>query len=392
MQCPHSGRLSPLPQELVESTIDCLWDEPVQLFRCALVCHAWYHAAIRYLGGRVTIRSRKALCDLVHTVMSKPLVNRRYSRVVQHLSVTDNIAEPFVHTFPTRLPGCFFTSLTSLEFCCLDWTQGRLHTYFFSYLRHFSAVTSLTLTQCRLRSSRDIHRIVNTFPNLAVISVDSIVIAHKANAVLTVQHPQLTLPAQRSMLTGICTWTYADNPNPFDPEGCEVLQEDVLSTLSSYSSVAELSFFLSQFISFKRLRHFLEAFPNLHGLDVEGEPEWEDLNDQFKASPGRPANMLEFQAWKELSFSFMSAEVMHRLLEHCTTRSRRVHGLCMLMSDLPCPALLQIVEEIVQESGPELEEFRWEVNDDVLAQGSELNAAEVGQSLTQKPLGARMHI
>ena len=312
--------------------------------------------------------------------MTNPRVNKRYGRVLQHLTVADDIVKPWAHTFPLRLPGCFFTSLASLEFCRLDWTQRRLLVYFCRYLRHFSSVTSLRLTQCRLCSARDLRGLINVFPKLTDVSIDSIVVSRQLSETPIAQQHQPTLSPERPGITGISTWSHSDDLNPFDHEHCVELQEEILNTLSSYSTVTEISFYPSQFRSFARLRHFLYAFPNLCSIDVEGDPEWEHLDEQ--ANTSLPAKDLEDRPWKYLSLSFMCSETVHWLLDQCSTRSCRVHSLCIFLSGLPRPTLLQTVEKMLQGSGPELEEFRWEVDSSILSQVSQNDGAEVSVSLT----------
>lgn len=58
-----------LAQEIIELIADFLWDDPVQLSSCTLVCRAWYHAARHHLKlPTTTIRSRRHLINFAHVL------------------------------------------------------------------------------------------------------------------------------------------------------------------------------------------------------------------------------------------------------------------------------------------------------------------------------------
>ncbi|KAH9920359.1 uncharacterized protein B0H18DRAFT_1024302 [Fomitopsis serialis] len=158
-------------QELIDIIADYLWDEPVQLARCCLVCRAWYFSARQHLHRR-TLQSAKDLADLVRILMSKQ--NRGYGHALHDLEIKDDPARPFAHTFPIRVPASLLSRLDGLGFSQLDWTKARPHVRFFKHLAYFSTVTRLSLVGCSFRRADELRTLINTLPSLSMLLLDSI--------------------------------------------------------------------------------------------------------------------------------------------------------------------------------------------------------------------------
>ncbi|KAH9919931.1 uncharacterized protein B0H18DRAFT_1106448 [Fomitopsis serialis] len=135
-----------LPQELIEYIAGLLWNEPVQLARCCLVCHAWRHAADCYIHNEVVIPDKKTLVALMQILMSKQ--NKCCSKTIQSLCIVDQHEKPYAHTFPMYIQGCLLPEIDFLGMKHLNWAMARSHASFFSYLNSFTSVLKLELSEC----------------------------------------------------------------------------------------------------------------------------------------------------------------------------------------------------------------------------------------------------
>ncbi|KAH9831750.1 uncharacterized protein C8Q71DRAFT_686205, partial [Rhodofomes roseus] len=153
-----------LPQELVDYIIDYLWDEPLLLAKCCLVCRAWYSAAKYHLPREVVVQNTASLGAFVHMLVSKE--NRRYCRIVQTLDVYESSERPFVHTLPLRVRGYFMPRLQNLRLHGITWKAVQPHVLFFRFLSYFRSVLDLSLTKCHLKRAELLQRIINALPQL----------------------------------------------------------------------------------------------------------------------------------------------------------------------------------------------------------------------------------
>ncbi|KZT68063.1 hypothetical protein DAEQUDRAFT_812403 [Daedalea quercina L-15889] len=352
-----SDASSRLAHELIEDISDFLWDEPVQLARCCLVCRAWYHAARRHLTPWLTIRSNNALRDLVHILMSKR--NGKYGQVLQHLTINDDAQRAFAHTLSVRIPGCLLPSLRSLQFSYLDWTAAlRPHASFFTFLTYFQSVTALVLEACHFHSTDDFHRIVDALPRLQTLTLDTVTISSKQREGIQAGPPRRF---SRSKLTDLYILGFQISDHPSDPATHSdlYLQQNhtFLGALSSYSTVVSLQLTMHNVSSFSQLQHFMRNFPALREVWLHYNPAWNLPKASTETSLLRTD--LSIDAWPTLGLSMMSSAVTLRFLELFTTQYCKVQNLFIDVRDLRSSALLQVVEEVLRSSGSALNVFSW---------------------------------
>ncbi|KAH9919911.1 uncharacterized protein B0H18DRAFT_619722 [Fomitopsis serialis] len=92
------------PQELIDYICELLRLDPFTLTRCRLVCHAWYHAALRVSWySSLRLQTREALDDCAYMLMLKN--NRSYGKNFRSLLIRDDPRKPLAHIWPMRIPG-----------------------------------------------------------------------------------------------------------------------------------------------------------------------------------------------------------------------------------------------------------------------------------------------
>ncbi|KZT68054.1 hypothetical protein DAEQUDRAFT_812397 [Daedalea quercina L-15889] len=345
-----------LAYELIEDISDFLWDEPVQLARCCLVCRAWYYAARRHLTSWLTIRSNNALRDLVHILMSKR--NGKYGQFLRQLTITDDAQRAFAHTIPVRIPGCLLPSLGILQFFDLDWTTAvRPHESFFTSLTYFTSVIHLTLSGCHFHSADEFHRIINALPRLASLILYEVTIRYKQReqSRATPRHR-----LSRSKLTHLSVLRLQISGCPSEPIAhgeLRLQQRPSFLELASYSTIVSLQLSMHDVSSFAQLQQFIRGFPALREVTLHHDPVWDFPEVSTETGLLRIDSSID--AWSKLALIRMSSAVMLRSLEFLLTQYRKVGRLNFMVLGLCSPALLQAAEEVMQDSGPALTEFQW---------------------------------
>ncbi|KZT68526.1 hypothetical protein DAEQUDRAFT_727891 [Daedalea quercina L-15889] len=360
-----NGKFPILSQELIEYTADYLWDEPVQLARCCLVCRAWYHAAIRHLRKTVHVESHNAMSDLVHILMSKREPNIRYARALKSLVIADSFGKPFAHTFPLRLPIELITALESLELSSVDWTKPRFHPNFFKYFSRFTSVTALYFWRCRFRSTEDFQRIINRLPNLKTLNLESVTVLRATSMLKDAHGAHCGNPVVRPEPRALCIWgsrSDGDRSEETPSLHTQPLHESVLNVLASYSTeIIELRLSTTQFPSFLRLQSFLRNFPRLRIIALEGTPQWRVPDSSLDIESALLVTDAGIDTWDELYLIDMSSAVTAAFVELFLAQYRKVRELDISIRGLPSLALNRAVTALTQLSARTLTKFHWEL-------------------------------
>ena len=383
MQC--SGAIPEFSQELIEHIANFLWDEPVQLTQCSLVCAAWYHAAKRHLTSYMSATSDFAMKRLVYILTSKR--NRKYRKALKHIKVGE---KPSLRAFHMRLPGGALTAMESLEFSELDWTHSKLRfqPVFYQRLSYFVSVKTLYLRHCRLFCAEDLARVICALPNLDELNADSITIRQATHGGSLKQKitNYYQYRCKSPTLTELCFWKHGDaadllaEPRMEPTAESVALHQDVLDVLSSCStSIKSLRVSTTQFASFEQFRQFLDSFPQLHSLALEQEPEWE------MPPPSTSAHLLatklkdKNQVWEELHLFEMRSASVQRFIELFIAQHRRVRELELELLDWPTVALHSAVSRFTEKCGRTLHTFRLEIQTGRLAGFPEFKKPQVSR-------------
>lgn len=149
----------PLPIEVVERSLDFLWNDPRTLSRCALVCKEWLPRCRYHFLHMIHLPDRKAFDHLREASFSTdPLATYLPMRDVT-LRVIEDDRSPYVHTIPhtlaRRLRPLTFISITKM-----DWRARPPHSTFFMMMGETKSLTHLCLSHCRFRRFQDLKRII----------------------------------------------------------------------------------------------------------------------------------------------------------------------------------------------------------------------------------------
>lgn len=380
-----SGTAPRLSQEIIEYIADYLWDEPVQLTKCSLVCAAWYYAAKRHLSSYVAATSDLGMKRLVHILMSRE--NRKYREAVKHIKVG---GKPSLRTFHMRLPGQLLKSLESLEFAELDWTPAKLRfqPVFYRHLSYFASVKTLYLRHSRFICAEDLAKVICALPNLSDLNVDSITVERATHGcslkekIANYYHHRCMSPS----LTELCFWGQRDEAHPTstetEPTGESVaLHQDVLDALSACStSIKALRVSTTQFASFDQFRMFLDNFPQIRSLALERNPQWE------MPPPSASARLLvtklkeDEHVWEELHLLEMQSATARGFIDLFFVQGRKVRELDLELLDWPTPALHRTVGRLTDKCGRLLNAFRLNIQTGRLVGFSKIEASQVSRS------------
>ncbi|KAH9926810.1 uncharacterized protein B0H18DRAFT_1005691 [Fomitopsis serialis] len=140
----------------------------------ALVCWAWHRCALRSLYATVELNSRASYDLLVEQF-------RTSSRVKQRLTATRILVVDSYDTkqgsapFLDALPAVFVNTLPMLR--VLDIRQALrpvMHQTFYIALHQFKHLVSLRVSAVTLRSTDQLQRIVNAFPQLEALALSNV--------------------------------------------------------------------------------------------------------------------------------------------------------------------------------------------------------------------------
>jgi len=185
---PYGRRL---PLEVVELIIDSTdvieddWARRATLYSCALTCRAWLQRSRYNLYRRILLHNRQTLENIERTLSVPGLVpytsrNRELHLTERYLlpyplppSLRQREA-PFVHITPLKLTN-LAPSLESLKISSVKWHKTPIHPSFFLSTAIFSAVTRLTLDNCRFATFSELQRLVCELPIVSALRLDSCV-------------------------------------------------------------------------------------------------------------------------------------------------------------------------------------------------------------------------
>ncbi|KAI0714491.1 hypothetical protein C8Q72DRAFT_868840 [Fomitopsis betulina] len=329
-----------LPMTILVHIFGFLRDQPVQRYRCRLVCHEWYHA-IGDPETIVRIASEEDVGETVQIMMSEE--NRRVGRVIQRMIVHDDPVKPFAHCLPLRLRGEHFIQLRDLELKNLDWTATRPHPLFFRRISYFFRVKKLGLGRCRFHCADDLWNLLSALPTLKMLNIDAVTVELD----LFGRHTSKRIPRLRELkLT------------------CKVLRRSIIDVVSLLSrQVTVLDIRLDGFRTLDDFRHLICALPALDTARIRRDPPWEIPTASTTAT-----------TWTTIQLSAMSHRTALWLLT--SFQPRALLKLAVLLRGAPSPlansllpsplanSLLPspsnpLANSLLQHSGPTLLSFTW---------------------------------
>ncbi|KAH9918003.1 uncharacterized protein B0H18DRAFT_684206 [Fomitopsis serialis] len=254
------------PQELIDRTCELLRLDPFTLTKCCLVCHAWYHAALRVSwNSSVKLQTREALDDCAYMLMLKN--NRSYGKTFLGLEIQDDPQKPLAHIWPMRIPGYFLPRLEHLTLVNFDWTATRPHDLFFHFLSYYTSIKTLEITRCQFHSIAELRRISTTLPNLETLSLAEITLQHQLVPGLVSRYlPILSRNKLKEIIIGTIGHATHELTGARDTHIPSVYRQFLWDTCVTYSYVTELQLDLRYYSSLSSLHRFLHHFPHLSHL------------------------------------------------------------------------------------------------------------------------------
>ncbi|EPT01914.1 hypothetical protein FOMPIDRAFT_1048506 [Fomitopsis schrenkii] len=343
----QSDRLPTFPHELTERIVDFLWDEPLDIVRCLLVCHAWYHAARHHVNDVGSIRSNTALRSLAHILVGKRMP--RYGKIIFTLSLSEHASSPYVHTFPMLVPGSLCPNVDRLDITNIDWAaQVTPHREFFAYLSFYTSIRELTLARCRFRSIEQLNKLVDSLPSLDTLRLHRIRLAPGSD--IQMGHIGSTSldssSARRS--TPMCA------------------HRALLSLAAPGSPLVRLALDVRYFSSLQVLERILVALPALTHLSLERDPTWFTSSQLPEPSPGAcnvgGRKQTRMPALREIALRYIhSASAAHLLVWISTIwPCNNVEDLTVIIEDDPSSALQAIFTHVLCLSAATLKAIYWQ--------------------------------
>ena len=359
----HSDTLPVLEQKLIDRIVDFLWDEPVQLVQCSLVCVAWYGAARHHLlgfQGILNIDCERDLSDFAHILLSPR--NKQYGRTVQILGIEDSPEARFAHTLPDCLPGSLLPNVTSLNFSQLDWAaeSSRPRDTFFTWLTSFDSVTSLYLEDCRFRHADDLHSFALVLPKLKELHIDTSAVEGDppSSAAWSRQARPASTEDIDALTTSASELSIAEN------------------ALTAHPTVMCLHVNMTLYHSFPHFQRFMQTFPSLREVLLGGDPSWsvpDPSDDTVLLRIDTPMDI-----WPMLALHNMSAGNLVQFIGLLTAQFHKIREVNLSLHGPLTPTLEYAIEELTRISGPELTSFFWDsCRDKEALQGSSIQVSSL---------------
>ncbi|KZT63250.1 hypothetical protein DAEQUDRAFT_760578 [Daedalea quercina L-15889] len=341
--------IATFPQELVNYTMDFLWDELLQLVKCSLVCHSWYDAAKWHLPARdVIIKDRQTLGSFVHILMLKQ--NKGYANTVDSLMVIDQPTVSIVHSLPARIRGHLLPKLQRLAFCHLTWADTSPHSSFFIHLSSFQSVKDVTLTGCSFHSSEQVLRILKALLNLERLKLTGV----------TVDSPQsATLACIPGLQTNHKLKTIIQQCNITQKVHGLYVYQGLLNILISYPALQSLEVGLGCFLSWYQLQQFLCALHKVPEVTLSGEPSWNPICQINSNEAYVIANPLIRSDYCQITLSVSSAVVI-QFLYLARYHHNEFHWLFINFEDAPSSVLQALMMNTLQTSELSQVHFGWD--------------------------------
>lgn len=184
-----------LPRELVDETLDHLWDDPKALTACALTCRAWVPTTRVHLFRTVLLSSLSSTIRFSTLLKDTPSIARcvrKLSITTQYFPTGDDEADEGRPVEDDRwVNACAGIAQTLGE-------HGRVHTLALSRMRWsvlepqtraafaglFRAVRTLFLFEVRFDSSGDVLAFLDAFPNLSELYFHAVSWDHESSPLL----------------------------------------------------------------------------------------------------------------------------------------------------------------------------------------------------------------
>ncbi|EPT01894.1 hypothetical protein FOMPIDRAFT_91923 [Fomitopsis schrenkii] len=359
----RGDRLPTFPHELTERILNFLWDEPLYIVQCSLVCRAWYHAARHHVSDVGSIRSNTTLRSLAHILVGKRMP--RYGKIFFMLTISENASSLYVHTFPMLVPGSLCTNVRYLILTDIDWAaQVTPHRDFFTYLSFYASVQDLRLTRCCFRNIEQLYKLVDSVPSLASLGLDGVRLAPEAESDILAGRINGSFDCAPQRRTRLVEFSLSMDPNHLTARR---MRHGLLSFAASSSSLVRLELDARYFPSLEMLESFLVVFPALGGLSLQHDPPWLTSSHlpNSQPSPGScdaGARMqMRMPALRRLAVTTMhSASAAHLLVWVCTVwPCNNVEQPMVLIEDDPSSALQAIFTHVLYLAAATLKAISW---------------------------------
>ncbi|KZT71973.1 hypothetical protein DAEQUDRAFT_686856 [Daedalea quercina L-15889] len=176
-----------LPVEIWERVIDYLWNWPVFLAMCALVCRAWHARSSGRLVTLTMLVNSRQTYHFARRLDIRPELRARVNLVFicDVLSVHDIDApkrRPMLHfgTFASMLAKKL-PAVKSLKIAEAEWTPAATHRNILLHLSAFASISELILDYVTFPSNIVLARFICALPNLQLLHCASVVCRTKAS-------------------------------------------------------------------------------------------------------------------------------------------------------------------------------------------------------------------
>lgn len=138
------------------------------LLACALTCRAWLFRSRYHLHRDVKMFDKHQLERFVGVLRDTPDIQTFVCTLSTGSRPQRGKIEEWLHLIPLYL-AIVLRNLYTLRIHNCDWRA--LHPSFFMAIKHFTAVTSLTLQTVKLGTSRELVKLVFAFPSLTELTI-----------------------------------------------------------------------------------------------------------------------------------------------------------------------------------------------------------------------------
>ena len=362
MKIGPSRSLPTLPQELTERAVDYLWDEPLDLVSCSLVCRAWYHATKHHLADAADIKSNVALRSLAHILVGKRMPC--YGQIFSWLILREDTANPYLHTFPILIPGSFCPNVRDLNIVDINWAaEVSPHCDFFTYLTFYTSVLFLRLARCHFRNANQLHKLVQSLPNLHSLSLDRVTLASESGFDTSWGIARRSALA-RGPLGHLAEVTVCGDAS-LSSRTC--MHRDLLDFAVPSACLCRLTLDVRYFVSPRELECFLITFPALTYLQLQYDPPWPTSSHvAMSYSPhgvyeNYPRVPTRTPALRRLSVTDMRSASATWLLAWISTAwpCDSLENLSLSLIDTPSPALQKVFTHLLCLSSATLKSIFW---------------------------------
>ncbi|KZT63602.1 hypothetical protein DAEQUDRAFT_733652 [Daedalea quercina L-15889] len=181
-----------LPVEIWERVIDHLWEWPLWLSRCALVCRVWHVRSHFHLVSRTTLSNSQQTHRFAKLLKSHPELRRQVEWVLicDATFVRDGVSSmderrPMAHigAFAAMLAKALPAdpAMRFLKIADAEWKPGMMHRNTLIHLSAFAGISGLSLYHVTFPSKAILSRLICALPNLVLLECASVVCQNKAS-------------------------------------------------------------------------------------------------------------------------------------------------------------------------------------------------------------------